>query len=510
MGSYYTSLEHYNDIEPSNPYKLPSYTDLYNFVRQVNPFDETSFVKNYIFNPNEPDSQLFLTPFLKLITHKVSDKVKHSIRKLGINHTHKIILFIDKGMVGIKELEREKRRCRRRQTGNNAKNMDYVHGILKFVHDKIPISTLMKYISSTFIKQLCTHLQVSEISLAEFGNNEADVDMVRFANCVQFNRTDNGRYLLANQMEEVERKTILTYNLHKDETHIESWKSYIEKKTLPIDNVVFVGHDIDIPFFFLISQFHNKMNTNHNLLLNFYVLQFLSGNKPAFDPVSQTHCRMLLYNLNQLSTHVLNGIASMSIMLLVGSDYAEGCFTNPQSTHFISFIKDMTRLTDKTCLCLNSIRNNVGDKVNCSECGLKVKGMIVAKTLAILRIMSRRSMGSMPKFNMQRWLQGGDDDDDQQQLWAVPFVGVALITACIVWTGIHKYLRVRDGFLVNKKIDIKYEYLYMWLELLYYILSYINCSSNYLSIIHEIPQAHRHRITTKILLYHTAILVNGI
>lgn len=501
--NYYNALEYYNNIQPfdDNPYNLPIYNDLYDFIMtKREEWYNIDFSRKYIFDDNNPNDKLFLTPFLDLVMYNIFEKLRISIRERSINQGDRVILFIDKGSIGIKEHERIKRRKRKSKITIPANIC--INDILKFIHDKIPIASLMSYIiTDRHIQKMCVCLKVTGISLAEFSNNEADIDMNRFANCINnYYVTDKiiKDKLLINQNQELRVKTIKTYSSGVEGHGTLSWLKYIENST-PIDNVVFIGRDIDMPFFFLIGQaYTGMMKTRHDSPLKFYVIQLI----PRFtDPITKMRCDTLQYELNRC---LLNGIGAMSIMLLAGSDYAEGCFSTNNTLHFHNFLQDIVYRSKHICICMDNIDPNKREQRDtCSKCGHSVDREMMTRTFSLLNTMSENPIGNMPKFDICQWQEAGSNDDER--LWAIPFVSIALITAYIISTGIHNTLRSKMGLFTKRKPPINSEYLYIWLELLYCIFSYINCSSNYLSLLDKLPIAHVKNIRTKELLYHTAM-----
>ena len=236
--------------------------------------------------------------------------------------------------------------------------------------------------------------------------------------------------------------------------------------------------------------------------MDFKVLQFV---RPVNDFINKRISNTLFYNLNLLYLSSLNGIATLSIMIIAGSDYADACVSQ-YSRIFDGFLQKMVLFSRTTCICMENIEPEVNER-DCNKCGYIVQRNINRNTYILLREMSKYKVGNMPLFELDKW----QNINDVRKLWAIPFVSVALVTTCIYSSNIHKYLRSKKGSYYRNQIPINKEYMYIWFELLYTIFNYICCSSNYLKLLQtKCPKAHVRNIPTKELLYHTLVYLETI
>ena len=514
--NYRQSLLYYSEIQGTATVKpnLPPQEDLHKLVLADSVFklSHRDFSQKYLFNFEKPTENLLLTPFLELIMNNIFEKVKRSIK----NRDHaSIIFFIDRGRVGIKERERIKRRKRiqdakppsfllKTEDETDCENVVTIHDILKFIHEKIPIFTLLNYmLQQNNIKKLCSHLELETISVADFRNNEADVDMNRFASCVE-NVYTNNEYFLDDQRQELNLKEIKTYTVVDESLitcRVYSWIDYIKDNLRELNNIVFMGIDIDMPFFYLISRAYHRMMKN-NSILNFYVMQFTSI---FLDPDTKTQCDAYWYKLNDLSLESLNGITAMAVMLLAGSDYADGCFSTAKSAHFYRYLCTMVNLSKNMCICIDKLDNidELEDFQECNNCGYRIFKRVNKNVHLLLVLMSKRSVGNMPLFKIDDWYNS-KGNCVSSRMWSIPFISIALITTIMVSTNIHNEFRSKGGKFTNLNIKIESDFIYIWFELLYFIFNYLNSSNKYLCLLEKAPLAHSHGISTKKLLYHTA------
>ena len=228
--------------------------------------------------------------------------------------------------------------------------------------------------------------------------------------------------------------------------------------------------------------------------LHFYVVQFTSSFR---DDSTKSQCNAYLYRLNQLREQ-LNGITTLSVMLLAGSDYADGCFSSSKTGHFRDFLQYVI-YQQSPCICIDKLLlvNTVVD-TTCNYCKNSIDSLYNKRIQFLLKLMGCKQMGAMPLF-----------DETATQDMILPFISIALVTVSMVSSNIHRKFRCKSGYLKTHRKVINDNYIFIWFELLYFILVYLNPSSNYFSLLHKSPQAHFQNIPTKILLFDTATFLNN-